>query len=263
MRSAARLALISFLLAAPSRALEAAPAVMAARQNDTVTSATADLNGDGRPENIRLTSQAATDKLPLRYTLTINGVAVSGAFKDLPDEVPGFKVVQIDGGSKRREIMVVGLGPNDFHETAFYRWDGKKAAFLGIVPTVPEIKGNGAVYARIWMGFWSRIEKFVMDAKTGRLAPVPQPFYYVGLKPKVRTTFAIRRAPAAAAPSVASVAPGSVIEILLYQPPPQAVGKMGYSEENDWYLIRSETGLCGWVQMKRLRDHCVDLPFAG
>lgn len=235
----------------------------AAWQDDTVKSATADLNGDGKPETIRITSRPATDKLPLRYTLTINGVAVSGVFKDLPDEIPGFKVVQIDGGSKRREIMVVGLGPNDFHETAFYRWDGKKALYLGIVPTVPEIKGNSAVYARIWMGFWSRTEKFAVDAKSGRLTPVPQPFYHVGLKPKVRTTFPVRRAPSDTAPSVANVAPGSTIEILLYQPPVGTVGKLGYSGENDWYLIKSETGLCGWVRMKHLRDNCIDLPFAG
>jgi hypothetical protein len=235
----------------------------AARQDDTVKAATADLDDDGKPESIRLTVTPRTDTLPLRFTLTINGVAIAGKFDDFASEIPGFKVVQIDRGSKRRQIMVVGLGDSDFHDTAFYRWDGKRPVFLGIVPTNPDIKGNGALYARIWMGFWTRTEKFAIDAKTGRLAHVPQPFYYVGLKAKVRTTFPIHRAPSDTAPSVAGVAPNSDIEILLYQPRASRSGSPGYSEENDWYLIKSETGLCGWVRMKALRENCVNLPFAG
>jgi hypothetical protein len=177
------------------------------------------------------------------------------------EESPGFRIVKIDSAGKTRQIAARFIGPNDLEETRFYRWDGRAIRRVGVVPSAMEVSGNGAVYAGVWMGFWRCAQKFAFDPKTQTLVYVRQPGYYVGVPATVKQPFPVHIDHAAGSGAVASVAPGSKIQLLLFwsaASPPEAGTK-----DNSWYLIRTATGLCGWARFDAFRDKVEGLPYAG
>ncbi|MES2462902.1 MAG: hypothetical protein V4671_20145 [Armatimonadota bacterium] len=223
-----------------------------------VRAASADLNGDGRSEKIAVTFAGQN---PVRFTLTVNSTKLVGKADEFAEESPGLRIVKIDSVGKSRQIAIRFIGPNDLEETRFFRWDGKAIRPVGVVPNAPEVLGNGAVYAGVWMGFWRCSQKFALDPKTQTLSYVRQPGYYVGVPATVKQSFPVRSDHAAGSGVVASVAPGSKIELLLFWSPlarPESSG-----EANGWYLIKTATGLCGWARLDAFREKVKELPYAG
>jgi hypothetical protein len=61
---------------------------------------------------------------------------------------------------------------------------------------------------------------------------------------------------------LARVKAGSEVAIVAYDPSPKCKpSEMGY-EGCDWFLVRSSTGLMGWVELGEL-DKGAELPWAG
>jgi hypothetical protein len=223
-----------------------------------VRAASADLNGDGKPEKIGI---AFTGQNPVRFTLSVNSVKLADKADSFSDESPGFRVVKIDSAGRTRQIAVRFIGPNDLEETRFYRWDGRAIRRVGVVPSALDVSGNGAVYAGVWMGFWRCSQKYALDPKTQALVFVRQPGYYVGVPATAKQSFPVRLEHAGGSGVVASVAPGSKIDLLLFwsaSARPEASG-----ETNSWYLIRTATGLCGWARLDSFREKVEGLPYAG
>ena len=85
--------------------------------------------------------------------------------------------------------------------------------------------------------------------------------YFVGVPATVKQTFAVRQDHTTVSGIVASVAPGSKIQLLLFwaaSPRPEAS-----RETNGWYLIKTATGLCGWARLDSFREKVDGLPYAG
>ncbi|RKH05448.1 hypothetical protein D7V97_23930 [Corallococcus sp. CA053C] len=210
----------------------------------------ADLDGDGKPDAVALTPGADG-----RFTLKVGAVTLQG--NAAGNEVRGFTVVDLDTGDKWKELLVHSIGDmDDDHRFFLYGYDGKAVRSLGDVRALTEAKGNGIVLVDTWMGFWHQREKYALDRKAWRLTQVPQELYAVGVEATVKKSFALARSRTESA-VVATTAQGSKVQVLAASVPAKA-------EWNDvWYLVKSSSGLLGWVRGKTLLESTEGLPLAG
>jgi hypothetical protein len=211
-------------------------------------STSADLDGDGKPESLSLEWKEGDDAFILRA----GSASAKGSAQDT--EVQGLTVIDLDSGDKRKEVAVhTGLTDQD-KRVDLYAFDGKGLKPLGSVPTLTEVRGNGIILADSWQGFWSRRDKFTLDAKKGKVSEVPQELYHVGAEATVKKPFPLAASRTDKAP-VATLAQGSRIQVIAAAP---LKGGKGYL-----YLVKSATGLLGWATAGDLSGHTEGLPFAG
>ncbi|MBC8139896.1 MAG: hypothetical protein H7Y38_00485 [Armatimonadetes bacterium] len=239
------LLILAAFAAIPASAQEPVPALQ--------KSANVDINGDGKADSVSLSSKTDSS----RFTITVNGAKLSVAPDSFYDGVPGFQVLKLAGNSKSRYLAVLLVAPSDNRETRLYLYNGKTIRPAGTVPGAI-VAPSGIAYSEWWMGFWQCKAKFAPGAN-GTVQFVPQAAYYVGKSGTVKETFVIRTEPTANAPAVANVAPGSKVELLLYKP----LGKIPTMPEEGYYLIKTASGQCGWVNFKVFGKKIPDLPFAG
>lgn len=221
--------------------------------------AIADLDGGGKMETISFAANADNTAFTLRV-----GGATRVVHPEIPPDQPirGFRLVRLDSGAKERQIAVLVVGLDSVEDTYFFAYVGKRIVSRGDVNGVTQIPGNGAVYSDDWMDFWTCHEKYALTAG-GVLAAVPQAAYYVGVPATVKQSFPVRTSASVAGAVVANVAPGSKIELLLYQPlPGKPLWKM-MDGMKGWYLVKTATGLCGWARYEAFGDKVSGLPFAG
>jgi hypothetical protein len=212
----------------------------------------ADLNGDGKLENIVLESTDNGD-----YTLKVNGLAVKGGLDNVPLE--SLAIVDIDTRDKRKEISIDTMGPSDDPACHLYAYDGRALIKVAALEGFRTYSGVGFVYTVDWMGFWSRTEKFALNSKTHLLARVPQELYNVAIEldGKVKNVECVVREafPIFSARTgnqvLATLAPKSTIQILACDPSPRVKRADGSVDSYScaWYLIRSSTGLLGWARL--------------
>jgi hypothetical protein len=214
-----------------------------------VTSAQEDLNGDGVIEDIVLSDISELGG----FTLHIGSFTKKGKFSSEMELIDGFIIVDIDKSDKYKEVAVHTPGPSDDDEYLIFWYDGESIKEMGYLSRWPIFYGNGIVTVDAWMGFWSMREKYVLDKKSRTLQPVPQEFYYVGVETEVIETFPIYKT-RSASHVVANLKPKSKCLILVCDPSPAQYG-------DDWYLIKSTTGLVGWTREKGMYDKVI-LPWA-
>jgi hypothetical protein len=214
-----------------------------------VTSAQEDLNGDSKIEDIVLTTNTELGG----FVLKMDKFSKKGKFQSALEDVDGFIIVDIDKTDKYKEVAVHTPGPSSDDEYLIFWYDGKAIKEMGYLSRWPIFYGNGIVNVDAWMGFWSIREKYVLDKKSRTLQQVPQEFYYVGVEAEVIETFPIYKT-RAASQVVANLKPKSECLILVCDPSPVQYG-------DDWYLIKSATGLVGWTRGKAIYDKLL-LPWA-
>ncbi|MCP3138121.1 hypothetical protein [Pyxidicoccus xibeiensis] len=214
---------------------------------EPTNSASVDLNGDGKQEAISLTWDEPRDEFVLKAgSATIRG----GTDGNAP---PGFVVVDLDSGDKRKELVVT-TGQTDYDKQQhLYAFDGKALKAIGNVPALTEAKGNGIILSDSWQGFWNRRDKYALD-KAGLVTEVPQELYAVGVEATVKQSFPLARSRTDKT-AVATLAQGSKIQVLAAAP----LGPPG----EYLYLVKSSTGLLGWATGKDLTGKTQGLPVAG
>ncbi|MGE6763698.1 hypothetical protein ACQKGO_37150 [Corallococcus interemptor] len=236
------------LLAVLSSALVFAGTPAWAQKNDEpVKSAQVDLDGDGKPDTVSLTAGEGG-----KFTLKAGSATLQGNASG--NEVRGFTVVDLDTGDKWKELLVHTLGDmDDDHRFFLYGYDGKAVKPLGDVRALTEAKGNGIVLVDTWMGFWQRRDKYTLDRKAWKLVHVPQELYAVGVEATVKKSFPLTQSRTGSA-VLATTAQGSKVQVLAASVP--AKGEVQY-------LVRSSTGLLGWVPGNVLVASTDGLPLAG
>jgi hypothetical protein len=200
-----------------------------------------DLNGDKKAEKITLTLDKKDDRY---FTLTIGTASIKGK---LDDSIDGFKVVDIDKADIFKEVAVHTPGPSDDDEYRLYWYDGKTIKEVGYLSRWPEFPGYGIVYVKSWAGFWSPIDKYVLNKTTHKLELVKQPFYYVGVTATVEKGVPIY-AGQDMKTVVANLLQKSKVLILL--------------NSGDHYLVKSTTGLVGWIKEKTIYESFSGMPMA-
>ncbi len=224
-----------------------APLMAHAQEQASPTSA--DLDGDGKPESISLQWKEGERQ----YVLKIGNATLRGQGDD--SEAPELSIVDLDSGDKWKEVVVqTGLTDDDAMRT-LYGFDGKAVKELGRVHALTEARGNGIILSDTWEGFWNRREKYVLDRKAWKLNLVPQELYYVGAEATVKQSFPLARS-RMSKDVVANVAAQSKIQVLAAAP-----ARPG--SEELWYLVKSSTGLLGWIPGQALADKTEGLPWAG
>lgn len=241
------------LLAVLSSAVLFTGAPAFAQSSEFVKSAQVDLDGDGKPDAVTLTPGKDG-----KFTLKVGGATVQGDAAG--NEVPGFQVVDLDTGDKWKELLVQTLGEmDDGHRYFVYGYDGKAVKLLGAVHALTEAKGNGIVLVDRWMGFWQKRDKYTLDRKAWKLVHVPQELYAVTYAPGEEVTATVKKSfpltqGRTGSAVVATTAQGTKVKVLAASVP--AKGEVQY-------LVRSSTGLLGWVPGNVLVESTEGLPLAG
>ncbi|MBN1572415.1 MAG: hypothetical protein JW984_04380 [Deltaproteobacteria bacterium] len=221
---------------------------------EVMKTANADLNGDGIPDKISFTLNRAMGG----FALFVNETSVIGKFKDA--DINGFFVVDVKRYDPYKEIAVISYGEGYDYEYLLFRYDGSTIKEMGGFSGLPSYSGNGIVMVNIWMGFWSMKEKYLLDDSSGRLNHVSQELYYVGIEATVKESFPVYKT-RGEKNVVAETLPTSKILIIACDPSPKC--EDGGDFFCDWYLVKTNTGLIGWVRLKTLSDKLESLPWAG
>jgi len=228
------------------------PAGLTPQTNPTyfVMSGNADLDGDGRPESITLAPGGTFGE----FILSVDGVKTVGMFDF--DAADGFAVVDISTADAYREIAVHAPGPSDDDEYLVYSFDGASLKEMGRLARWPTFSGNGIVLVDNWMGFWLIKDKYVLDTSTRTLRHIPQDLYYVGVEGHAIKSFPVYRT-RSGSEVIANTRPDSVFLVLACDTSPTCLNAYGDADDYscDWYLIKTVTGLVGWVRCETLMDY--------
>ncbi len=207
--------------------------------------ASADLDGDGKAEQITLTPLSRLGGTA--FTLTVNGSSITDKLEYPAD---GFLIVDIDENDSYKEVAVHTPGPSDDDEYFYFWFDGRQLHRTGRVARWPLLLGHGVILVKDWAGFWARTKKYVLTAGHW-LKPIPQQFYWVGVEGRARKQFPIYSTPKANRVQ-AHVRSGSTVLVVLCD----CKGDYG-----QWhYLLKTEHGQLGWV--RRPEELLLGLPLA-
>lgn len=218
-------------------------------ENKFIKSAKADLDGDGKVDSVSLSGITESGG----FHLKINTASAAGTFDS--DPVDGFLVVDIDTQDIYKEIAVHTPGPSDDDEYLIYWYDGKSIQKMDHLSRWPEFLGNGIVYVKNWMGFWSQNNKYVLDKKKRKLYLVPQEFYSVGVEATVKESFPIYKT-REYKDVIAYLKPDSKMTLLLCDPSPA-------NKYSSWsYLVKSSAALIGWAKESHFSQKVEGLPIA-
>jgi len=220
---------------------------------EPMKTANVDLNGDGVSDKISFTLNRAMGG----FALSVNETSVIGKFKDA--DINGFFIVDVKRADRYKEIAAVSYGEGYDYQYLLFRYDGSTVVEIGGFSGMPSYSGNGIVLVENWMGFWSKKDKYLLDA-SGRLRHVPQELYYVGIEATVKKSFPVYKS-RVEGNVVANTLTNSRILILACDPSPKCTDGGDYF--CDWYLIKTTTGLVGWVRLKTLSEKLESLPWAG
>ena len=211
-----------------------------------------DLNGNGKPEKITFNTDPKTQK----FTITVAGSSQSGDYE--PDfGIPkGFALVKIDKTDKYREIIIMCPRASDANMYYIFAYDGTSLNKIGEFSRSVEFPGDGSVLVDDWEGFWVIHDTYVLEKPQHTLKKVPQEFYYVGVPATVKKTFPIYSTPNEPT-VVANVKPKSKVMILLCAPFKENL------EGPKWYLLKTETGLIGWIKEEIIQDRLGGISWAG
>ncbi len=213
-----------------------------------VFSKQADLNSDNIIDKISLTEIDGV------FTLEINNFKTEITFDD--EDIDGFKIVDINKNDVFREIAVYASGPGGGSAFKLYYFDGKTIHFMNSLKDFPTFNGNGIVYVDNWEGFWKRRRKFVLNKQTHKLSEIEQFAFYVGVNNITVKNYVSIYSDAELTKKTATLSKNSKIEILICKK-----DKNNYN--NDLYLIKSKSGLIGWIKYSELEKNCSGFNFAG
>lgn len=160
-------------------------------------------------------------------------------------------------------LAATAMADGDFQTCFLYAYVDGRLKKLGAVHGQGDITfpGNGSLVARGWMGFWMKTEKYVFG-KNLELSKVAQEFYSVDVEGTVLKSFPVYQTRKGDA-VLANTREGSKFKILLWDPASRKPDPENDNMDNDWYLIRTETGFTGWVRGASLQYEQAELPWAG
>ncbi len=220
-----------------------------AQSQELVFSKQTDLNSDKVVDKISLTQN---DDITL--TLAINDAKKN--FECEQGDVAGFKIVDINKNDIFKEIEIIAEGPGGEIFTKLFWFDGKEIYLMNSFKGYLTIKGNGIVYADNQESFWTRRSKFTLDKLTHKLKETPQFAYYVGVENITVKNYVSIYADENLTQKTATLSKNSKITILLCK-------KHKSDENKDIYLIKSKSGLTGWIKYSELEKNCSGFNFAG
>jgi hypothetical protein len=226
-------------------------------------SVTADFAGDGKKQTCTLEVEQISDDLLFHNPMLKVGKETLPLGEDFYGFSRELRAYTVSGDSKKQVLVASAIGESDFIVRFIFTMAGGKLKQVGRIEGQGDIKipGNGSIVSTSWMGFWSKTEKHVFGPDL-MLARVPQEFYSVDVEGTVLKGFPVYQTRSGKA-LLANTREGSKFKVLLWDP--ASLKKEGDQEntEDQWYLIRTESGFTGWVQTRQLMGDSTQLPWAG
>ena len=221
-------------------------------------STVADLDGNGKKEKIWITTVKEDKNHGEHFILHIDKASVIIH----AEKLLRFVIIDIDRSDKYKEIDVQTNSGGDGTDHRIYWYDGKNINEIDKLYLKVDYKGNGIVLNSTWTGNVMITEKYVLDKKTRKLKKIPQEMYYVGSPHKVLISFPVFYS-RHSNEVVANVERNSNILVLAYAPNP-VDPKTGDSDiMYDWFLVKTQSGLLGWVQLQTLAQYVEGMQGAG
>ncbi|MHA7627652.1 hypothetical protein [Corallococcus sp. M7] len=210
------------------------------QDSDSIEKLSADLDGDGKKDAI----SAFWIHVEGKFHLRVNQVKTQD--DNGGTEVGTLSTIDLDRSDRFKEVVVT---TGFLKDNYIYRYDGKTLTLLGVVRNMVSVPGDGTLLEDDDHEFWVRHDRHVFNAKTGKLERVPQELYAVNTPATVAQSFVLTYGARDKVP-VATLATGSKVEVLAallvdgHHPMPR------YRDYR--YLVRSASGLLGWVPSKGL-----------
>ncbi|HEY0097303.1 MAG TPA: hypothetical protein VGB96_23455, partial [Archangium sp.] len=215
------------------------PEIVLAHPPAPLREASADLDGDGKPESLQLEVKDAA------FVLSAGGARAEGRFEG---PAQGLTVVDLSADEPQREVLIQGQGAGGTPAYRLFRLKAGALQELALPPGKPTISGNGILLADVPLGFWERRDKYLYDAAKPGFTEVPQPVYFVGqgFVPEQPLKLLVSRGGEA---SVTEVAAKTPVVLLAFSPAP---GAARGSDAQGWYLVLTRQHLLGWVKREAL-----------
>jgi hypothetical protein len=194
---------------------------------------------------------------------------------NLPDTWLGMVRTKLSKTASAEYLVVFDWGMSDDYNYAFFLMEKDTLLPLQTLSSEGEITdayifgkeiylpGNGYFYTTGHVNnMFNQRSKWTVQ--NNLLEETPQAFNYVGLETKAKAGFAIY-ADVELTQKVADIAAGNTITVLLNLPPNQApkeafTTKEPRYQQYDYYLIKSEFGLTGWM---RIEAYSMETPIEG
>ncbi len=212
-----------------------------------------DLNGDGITDTVIMDYVKYSiwePGYPSRrdFTLRVNDVEIESS---LEPDLTGFEIVDIDKNDDMVEILIPTMGPSYDPCCLIYSYDGENIVETGKLAGFREFTGEGVIYTDWWQGFWEATDKWVLNPETHKLEQIPQEMYYIGCTGdhlEIRESFDLHLNPGSDEIVETIEAGGSVSVIACLA----EINDTDYWSwhlyiPSDWFLLRAESGLTGWV----------------
>lgn len=223
-----------------------------------VTSAVADLDGNGRKEKVWITTVKNVKSHLDYFTLHVDKADI----EINAEHVYGLVIVDVDRSDPYKEIDVSTNSGGDATDHKIYWFDGKSIRQMANLIWKADYKGNGIVLGQNWNCYVMITDKYVLDKKSRKLVLVPQEMYYIGLKHKVTQSFPVYYSRQSKS-VVANVERNSTITVLIYVPAPAGTNSDKHDVMDEWFLIKTQSGLLGWVQLRTLTLYVYGMQGAG
>ena len=220
-----------------------------------------DLNYDGNDESIRLIHNNEGEP----FTLKINDAEISGTFNE--GYMSEIRIIDINRNDNLREVVVLSYGSSDQTECFFFQYIDGRIVKCGYLPGNFGFTaaGNGIVTENGYMGFWTIRLKYDFDSRNKTLELIEEEFYDVDLPVEVISEFKLLRTRDDNSEVVAILKPGTKLTIVKADVTPVCAENEKYIDDMmcDWFLLRTEDGIEGWIRLKDFNEKVDGLIWAG
>lgn len=219
----------------------------ASAQESALFEANIDLNGDGKPESVKL-----IEDQNYQYSLYINQLEKKVQFGQ-----EGFLIFDIDTTDAYKEIAVFTPGPSDDYEYEIFRYQNNRLHRLGHLEGWITVNGDGTLYTDNGEGFWFKREVYFLNNQTLSLGKFPlKNEFYVGAQATVTKKFQIYNDLNNLEPFL-KVKPQTVLKILT-----AILFEDDNGDFNYVYQVVTQDGLVGYIQQEPLLQNTEGLIMA-
>lgn len=219
--------------------------------------ATVDLDGNGHKEKVWIAAVNDTKDHVDHCILHVDKAEVP-----VYGELGGLAIIDVDRSDAYKEIDVWTYSGSDMADHSIYWYDGAKIHKMADLSWSVDYRGNGIVLNSSWTGYVAITNKYILNKKARTLELVPQEMYYIGAAHKTAERFPIYYSRQSKS-VVATVERNSTITILVYVPAPPGTDLDKHDMMQDWFLIKTQSGLLGWVRLQTLAEYVEGMQGAG
>ena len=205
-----------------------------------VMSASADLNGDGKAENISVSEISDLGD----YQLSVNQISIDGKLGPYL-KIKGVVVIDIDTTDAYKEIAIHAPG----YGSDLYGFDGTKIIKIGRLGENAIFPGDGTITTGFWSGYW--LMKVQYEYTSDRvLKVIPQEFSFVGVDATVKEPFPIFEK-RDSEKIVKMLEKDSRVHLILTNFAANSSPTWHSDDvQNRWFLVKAPDGVVGWMKYK-------------